>query len=151
MSRTTVRLWHDVQTHDLLVKQVKAASCEDCWRLQAGDLVFLAAKTRPHRVMRCGYAEYGKMVRVAGLREDARRFETGWWDMEGACIKLEVDDILEAKIDTEDCFEPRQLIPRGSLCRYLGRDNDGDVEIALFGHQRLVLFLEELDNMVLHG
>ena len=65
--------------------------------------------------------------------------------MTDRCIKLEVNDILCATEDVTAATTDEHLIPKGSTCRYMGLDVDGDFTVMVH-NKRVVCFKEDLDH-----
>ena len=103
----------------------------------------------PLRVYRIGWGQYEGQVRVARLDEDTAVYENGEWVCTSWVLKLEVYDYLDVYSDgLEDALEPRRGIPRGTRCKFLGYDEDGDVELKI-GSRRTVIFFEDLAFLTL--
>ncbi len=87
---------------------------------------------------------------VARLDEDTAVFENGVWVFTSGVLKLEVHDYLDVYSEgLEDALEPKRGIPRGTRCRFLGYDEDGDVKLKI-GSERTVIFFVDLDFLTLY-
>lgn len=73
---------------------------------------------------------------------------TGSWIHVSRCYPLEPHDDLQAVEDVIDASEDRHVIPAGTICKFLGMDNDGDV-ILREGRHQSVIFLQDLDKLSL--
>ena len=86
----------------------------------------------PLRVYRIGWGQFEGEVRVARLEEDTAIFENGEWVLTSWVVKLEAYDYLDVCRDgLKEAWEPRRGIPRGTRCRFLGYDGDGDVQLKI--------------------
>ena len=131
-----------------IVAKVKSECARDDWLLRADDVVYVGAETRPSIVMRSGYGDYEREVRVRSILEHPGKWSTGRWVRTDWCHKLEVDDYLTATADFVDSSDAMVPIPKGTCCRYVGRDEDQDVVIQI-GLRRLVVFAQDLHNLSL--
>jgi len=136
------------EVHSRLVAWSVSESSSEDWRLKVDDIVYVGEEARPSIVIRIGYDSYEREVRVAGIRENRNLRTTGRWVRTDHCHVLETDDELKATANIEDSSEERRLIPIGSLCRFIGQDDDGDVVIRC-GCQRFIIFADDLEHFSL--
>ena len=98
----------------------------------------------PLRVYRIGWGKFEGEVRVARLGEDTTVFESGEWVFTNRVAKLEVYDYLDVYSDgLVEALEPNRGIPRGTRCRFLGYDADGDVQLKI-GSNFTAVFYDDL-------
>ena len=95
---------------------------------------------------RIGYDFYDGEIRVARLREDTSVWQNGQWVCASSCYLLEVGDALEAMDDIEDAFGSPDRILRGTRCRFLGQDSDGDFRLQV-GGRRTTVFQSDLEYL----
>ena len=120
--------------------------CRDnSWQLQRGDIVYVGSDIHPSIVLRNGYGQYEREVRVAGIQENLTDWRVGHWVKTDGCYKLEDGEVLKATAIIVDATERKNEIPAGTCCRYIGRDDDGDVvlNVGTLGAER-VIFKEDL-------
>ena len=118
--------------------------------LEHGDIVYVEADSHPSIVIRSGYGHYETEVRVARVLENLNDLTVGHWVGSDRCFKLEEGDMLVATSEIVDATQHRRLIPRGTRCKYLGRDNGGDILIAVGkAATRVIIFKEDLDKLTL--
>ena len=129
----------------LIARCIATSSCED-WKLKVNDYVYVGSESSPSIVMRIGYGAYEQKVRVAGIGDDRRSWATGRWVGTDLCHLLEVGDHLMATADIEDSSHERRIIPAGSVCSFIGQDEDGDL-ILKSGQQQFVIFAQDLDHL----
>ena len=112
---------------------------------KTGDSVYTLDSANPWRLMRNGWGDYERKVRVAGLHEDTNRYGSGRWVRTDKCLKLEANDKLIATKEVTAATNDACIIPMSSTCRFLGWDTDGDFELMLHGAM-IVCFKEDLDH-----
>ena len=117
--------------------------------IQNGDIVYVDAEMCPSIVLCHGYGQYERQVRVADVRDNLYDWTTGRWVCTDLCFKLEVGDRLVVNEDIVDSTEDRNLIPRKTKCKYVGRDTDGDILITIGRCKRAMIFKEDIHKFTL--
>ena len=150
--------WEGVSLHNALlcrraaseemIEFIKKFCNDDSWKLLRGDIVCVNSCRWPFRCVREGWGDYEKQIRVSRLTEDVGRRESGRWVSSDACARLEVNDRLDVLEDIEDAMENSSLISKGTKCKFLGWDYDGDVAIFVNG-ARHIIFMQDLDKLSL--
>ena len=135
---------------EMLIARVREQTSDTSWKLECGDIVYVDTDVYPSIVIRVGYGHYEKEVRVAGVKDNLNDWKVGHWVGTDRCFKLEIGDKLVAVTDITDATESRRQIPQGTECKYSGRDNDGDVLIAVGRRAaRFIIFKEGIDKLTL--
>ena len=132
-----------------MVAQTILNCSDDSWKLQHGDIVYVDLDMYPSIVLRNGYDQYEREVRVARVRENLSDWKTGRWVPTDLCFKLEVGDRLVVNDEIVDATENRRLIPKDTKCKYIGRDEDGDILIAIGKNKTKIIFKEDVDKLTL--
>ena len=83
---------------DGLLRQVLEETHDTSWMLEYGDIVYIDRELSPCIVIRNGFADYERHVRVAGVRENLKDWAVGRWVRSDRCFKLEVGDKLVATV-----------------------------------------------------
>ena len=99
--------------------------------------------------IRCGFGDYEGLVRIGFVTEDLTNFSTGRWASTADCHLLERGDKLRAMADLEDATEKRVHMKKGSIYRFGGFDEDGDLLLeAGIGRSmlRLIVFIQDLQH-----
>ena len=126
-------------------------NCSDMsWKLDPSDIVYVGSDIHPSIVLRNGYGQYERKVRLAGIRENLKDSRTGRWVGTDECFKLEHGDVLVASGNIVDATENKNVIPAGTRCIYIGRDGDGDV-LLMVGtpRARRIIFKEDIHRLTL--
>ena len=131
--------------NEAVIEKVKEGA-DLSWQLVYGDIVYEGGSRWPHRVVRIGWGQYEKEVRIVRLPEDAGKWESGKWCNTSRLFKLEAGDVLEVIEAVEDASEDRRMIPRGAQCRFLRLDPDGDPELS-YGDRIFCIFMHDLDTL----
>ena len=131
-----------------LIDWVQKEIADKTWKLVSGDIVYVGQTRWPYKVMRTGYGDYEKEVRIARISEDTRRWETGRWVRTDQCYKLEIGDTLDVIEQVVAATDDASIISEGARCRFAGWDPDGDA-ILTIGVRRLIVFFEDLDKLTL--
>ena len=87
------------------------------------------------------------------MHEDIRNWSTGYWVHVDSLYHLEAGDWLMAIDDVIAATECETPVPRGSRCKLLGWDKDGDAivsfRLASGACKRIVIFAQDLDKLSL--
>ena len=123
-----------------MMAQIKAECADMSWKLKVGDAVlvtnavgWVGGVQRLFRVMRCGWGEYEKEVRIARFGEDMSRWETGKWVDTSYVSKLTDDIVLEAETNVPGAIASSYTIPQGARCCYLGGCGGFNVRLRYSG------------------
>ncbi len=108
------------------------------YELDYGDVVYVGDCPKPFRFIRHGWGDYAGEVRVALFDEDIAKWETGRWLSKERCYKLEVSDWLDVTKDIWDALSAPSMISKGTRCRFLGWDSDGDVRVHVNGKTHII-------------
>ena len=142
-----VRLCAQSET-EIILKSVKLACNDTAWQLILNDVVYVGDERHPSIVIRNGWGAYEKEVRIAGVKDDLSKHQTGRWVGTDRCYRLEPGDRLRAIAPTQDASEDEFIIPEGAECKFLSWDKDGDAVISHSG-RRLTVFIEDMHTMTL--
>ena len=114
------------------IVQEMIRACQDTsWQILCGDIVYIEEEFRPMRVFRIGFGEYEREVRVASMLDDTSKWSTGMWVRTDRLHKLDYQDSLLVIADLVDATEAKNVIKKGSVCTFLGWDDDGDALVCL--------------------
>ena len=114
--------------------------------VRSGDIVYLDRCKGPFKCYRVGYGFFDGEIRVARLREDTSVWQNGMWVRASWCCLLEAGDTLEALDDIVDAFGDPDQISKGTRCRFLGQESDGDFRLHV-GGRRTTVFLSDLESL----
>jgi hypothetical protein len=135
------------------ILELKKICGDTSWILHSGDLVFWREDQVASHVMRIGYGPYDREVRIAYVHENANVRGAGRWVCSADCYKLELGDTIVATASMTDASEDRNKIDAGTICRFRGFDEDGDLLIAIDNMrtkpQHVMMFRDELQNFLL--
>lgn len=107
------------------IVRIRALFDDPTWQLYPGDIVYWNSERWPSVVIRVGWGQYERQVRIKRITEP-NLWETGWWCYTDQLFKLEVNDKLEAMDTVADAFDEQRVIPVGAVCQLVRWDNDGD-------------------------
>ena len=114
-----------------IIASVLAHCADDSWQLEYGDIVYIGSEIKPSKVIRIGYGDYEREVRVIGLNESENVWASGRWVRTDNCHKLEIGDTVVACANITDATKQFNIIPKGAICVYDGLDSDGDINFTL--------------------
>ena len=133
---------------DAVIASLKEQCADTSWQLHTGDIVYEDVSRWPHRVIRMGWGQYEREVRIIRLTEDENSWESGRWCDTSRLFKLEVNDNLEVMESVVDASADRQIIPAGTKCRFFRWDPDGD-PVLRFDGKSYCIFIHDLDKLSL--
>lgn len=133
--------------HNQLINDVIRICGDDSWHLEIDDIVYLGSEAFPQRVIKVGYGDYEREVRVAGVGEDISDRRAGRWVRTGRLHLLEVDDSLEVLSELYDATEAKQVITMGTVCTSCGWDSDGDALVRV-GLRTIAAFIEDFGRIM---